>query len=188
MARLKHVYLDLKTAQENYLEDVRYPCVRIKEGAITKFAYELIIEGPCKIIYNPDEPLNPGAIFWIETQAPIKTQKPRKLREWLQKNKDKAKQTPITPKSRDEEMRKAYGQHKSSAKQRNIAFELTFAEWKSIWDAYWSGRKKHNYVMARYGDKKGYSFWNVRIVTSKENSYEADNCYWSIRKGVKLTR
>ncbi len=188
MQKLKQIYLDLRKVKENYEKDIRYPCIVVKSGSVTTYSYELHIDGPCKIVYNPDEPLANGSIFWIETKSIVQPQKPKKLSLWLQKNTNYLKNLPKMAKTRDEEMREAYREHKGAAKQRTIPFELSFIEWKEIWDSYWSDRKQHKYVMARYGDKGGYSFYNVRIITSKENAYEADDCYWAKRKGIKLTR
>lgn len=34
-------------------------------------AREIQINGPCKVVYNPDKPLKCGARVWIETSAEI---------------------------------------------------------------------------------------------------------------------
>lgn len=34
-------------------------------------AHELIIEGPCKIVYSPHKPLDCGARLWIETDSEV---------------------------------------------------------------------------------------------------------------------
>ena len=68
----------------------------------------------------------------------------------------------------------AYDRHKSQAKTRNIAFLLTFEEWTTIWleSGKWEqrGRRKGQYVMARFGDVGPYEIGNVHICTCQENN------------------
>lgn len=72
--------------------------------------------------------------------------------------------------------RAAYGQHKRDASRRGITFLFTFEEWYNLW--LWSGkleqrgRKKGQYVMARYGDKGPYSIANCKIILCEENHSE----------------
>ena len=35
------------------------------------YSNEVYVDGPCKIIYSPDNPLSCGAKVWIETQSNI---------------------------------------------------------------------------------------------------------------------
>ena len=43
---------------------------RVKSKVEARY-HELIIDGPCKIVYAPDRPLPCGARVWIETDAPL---------------------------------------------------------------------------------------------------------------------
>ena len=69
-----------------------------------------------------------------------------------------------------------YHQHKGSAGKRGIPFPLTFGEWWDIWQASgkWEqrGRRKDQYVMARFGDCGAYERNNVRICLAGENTDE----------------
>lgn len=69
-----------------------------------------------------------------------------------------------------------YAFHKSSAKQRGIPFLLTFEDWWDIWQSSgrWEqrGRRRDQYVMARFGDRGAYERSNVRICLSGENTDE----------------
>jgi hypothetical protein len=69
-----------------------------------------------------------------------------------------------------------YAFHKSSAKKRGIPFLLTFEEWWDIWQASgkWEqrGRRRDQYVMARFGDLGAYKRDNVRICLAGENTDE----------------
>ena len=35
-------------------------------------AHEIMVDGPCRIVYRPDNPLPCGAHVWIETSSDIK--------------------------------------------------------------------------------------------------------------------
>jgi hypothetical protein len=67
-----------------------------------------------------------------------------------------------------------YSIQKRKAKRRGIAWELSFEEWWTIWEASgkWSERGwgKDKYVMCRYGDIGAYSIDNVFIDTNSNNT------------------
>lgn len=69
--------------------------------------------------------------------------------------------------------RRAYYSQKSAARQRGIAFELSFEEWWDIWlsSGRWEqrGSRAGQYCMARKLDRGGYSVGNVDIVTVFDN-------------------
>jgi hypothetical protein len=72
-----------------------------------------------------------------------------------------------------------YIRHKYNSKQRGIDFELTYEQWLEIWEssgfAHLRGRKKGQYVMARYGDIGSYSINNVCIVPQEKNHTDSLN-------------
>src|SRR4029079_3303048 len=101
-----------------------------------------------------------------------------RTRAWRAANAEKAKE--VGRKSdakRRGQPRYVYKGHKTSAKQRGVAFLLTFDEWWALWDTSgkWEhrGRETNCYVMARFGDEGPYKIGNVRICTSQENNSEA---------------
>jgi hypothetical protein len=60
------------------------------------------------------------------------------------------------------------------AKQRNIGWEMTFAEWWQLWceSGHWDQRGRAHigvYVMGRYGDAGPYKVGNVQIITHSQN-------------------
>lgn len=61
-----------------------------------------------------------------------------------------------------------------NAKVRDLAFELSFGEWLSIWLASGKllrrGRGRGQYVMARHHDRGDYTTSNVSIILATENS------------------
>lgn len=80
-------------------------------------------------------------------------------------------------------LREAFWNKRSDANFRGIEFLLTFEEWLEIWEAsghlHERGRKRGQYVMARYGDKGPYAVGNVKIITAGENVAE-------VRQGKKF--
>lgn len=72
-----------------------------------------------------------------------------------------------TPKAR-------FQQHKRSAQQRGIEFELSFEQWWELWEPHWErrGQKSQDMCMCRKADQGGYTLGNVRIATNKENHQE----------------
>jgi hypothetical protein len=101
-------------------------------------------------------------------------------RAWYRTNPEKAKE--ISRKNRDRKRENpqlmAYNTHIGNARQRGVAFLLTFDEWWGIWNASgkWEqrGARKDHYVMARLGDVGPYAVGNVRICTHAENNAEAN--------------
>jgi hypothetical protein len=71
---------------------------------------------------------------------------------------------------------RAFKEQRINARNRGIAFDLTFAQWWAIWTASgkWSSRGKayDRYVMTRPGDQGGYTVGNVIIKTLRENFTE----------------
>lgn len=70
-----------------------------------------------------------------------------------------------------------YNEQKGNAERRNIDFNLTFEEWRDIWDSsgHWEerGRGIGKFVMARYGDIGPYAVGNVKIILHTDNVIEA---------------
>jgi len=72
--------------------------------------------------------------------------------------------------------------HKAHAKSRDIEFFFTYEEWLAWWveqlGPEWKslrGRKRGQYVMARFGDKGPYLKDNVKCITHGQNVKDAAN-------------
>lgn len=48
-----------------------HPTITVKSGKKNRYAQEVEIEGPSKVIYSPEDPLSCGARVWIETESKI---------------------------------------------------------------------------------------------------------------------
>lgn len=66
-----------------------------------------------------------------------------------------------------------FKQQRNQARQRGIAWELSFEEWMSIWidSGRWEqrGNRSGGFVMGRYGDVGPYSAANVEIIPHEQN-------------------
>jgi hypothetical protein len=71
--------------------------------------------------------------------------------------------------------RDRYAQHRASARERGIAFDLTFEEWWEIWEPHFAKRGVSSGAMqmCRNGDVGAYAPGNVRIASHAENCDEA---------------
>ena len=58
----------IKANRKNGVED---PVLTVKTYKENRYAHEVEIEGPSKIVYSPDKPLSCGAHVWIETQGEV---------------------------------------------------------------------------------------------------------------------
>ncbi|MGB3510637.1 MAG: hypothetical protein WBA93_15675 [Microcoleaceae cyanobacterium] len=47
------------------------PVVSLKQTNRNDMGYQMILDGPCRIVYKPYEPLPCGAHLWIETYKPV---------------------------------------------------------------------------------------------------------------------
>lgn len=95
-----------------------------------------------------------------------------------------------TRKFTDEEriIRRKYVDHRGSAENRGIDFQLSFEQWWEIWQASgkWGQRgvRKGCYCMSRYGDVGPYSVSNVFIQLHSDNMAE----YSQKPRGPSITR
>ncbi|MGB3514581.1 MAG: hypothetical protein WBA93_36300 [Microcoleaceae cyanobacterium] len=48
------------------------PVVTLKQRNRNDMGYQMVIDGPCRIVYQPYEPLDCGAHLWIETYEPVR--------------------------------------------------------------------------------------------------------------------
>ena len=49
----------------------RKPVLTVKTYKDNQYGNEVVINGPCRVIYSPDKPLSCGARVWIETQDEV---------------------------------------------------------------------------------------------------------------------
>jgi hypothetical protein len=70
---MKHViHVNQHVIRANRKNGTNEPVLTVKNYKETKYAHEVEINGPSKLVYSPEKPLSCGAHVWIETQAEVK--------------------------------------------------------------------------------------------------------------------
>lgn len=48
------------------------PVLTVKTYKENRYAHEVAIDGPSRLVYNPESPLSCGARVWIETESQVR--------------------------------------------------------------------------------------------------------------------
>lgn len=71
-----YIHINQHIIKRNRKTAEREAVITAKTYKSNTYGHEVEIDGPCRVVYRPDNPLPCGAQVWIETDAPIKvTQK-----------------------------------------------------------------------------------------------------------------
>ena len=65
------VHVNQHFIRANKKDGANRAVLTVKSGKTNRYAHEVEISGPCKIVYRPEKPLSCGARVWIETQADV---------------------------------------------------------------------------------------------------------------------
>lgn len=69
---MKHiVHVNQHVIKANGKTGARDPVLTVKNYKENRYAHEVTINGPCRIVYSPDKPLSCGAKVWIETESEV---------------------------------------------------------------------------------------------------------------------
>mgnify|MGYP003139025580 FL=1 len=71
----KIIHINQHVIKKNHKTGEREPVITVKTYKDNRYAKEVYVDGPCKIIYSPDKPLSCGAKVWIETLANVEVTK-----------------------------------------------------------------------------------------------------------------
>jgi len=79
----KIIHVNMHKIRSNHKTGNREPVLTVKHHKQKKtegfnktphqnsYCYEVLISGPCKVVYSPDKPQPCGARVWIETEGEI---------------------------------------------------------------------------------------------------------------------
>lgn len=67
----KIIHINQHKIKSNRKSGDREPVITVKTYKDNQYASEVIVSGPCKIVYSPDKPLPCGATVWIETESDV---------------------------------------------------------------------------------------------------------------------
>ena len=69
---LVHVYQQRISKNLKVAPEDRLPPIIVRSGRNREYGTEVEIDGPSRIIYRPDAPLDCGARLWIETDGEVR--------------------------------------------------------------------------------------------------------------------
>lgn len=67
------IHVNQHVIKKNRKEGTNDPVLTVKTYKSTKYAHEVQIDGPSKLVYSPNKPLSCGAHVWIETLSNVNT-------------------------------------------------------------------------------------------------------------------
>jgi hypothetical protein len=67
----KRIHVNQHKIRANQKSGAREAVLTVKTYKTNDYCHEVVINGPCKVIYSPDKPLSCGARVWIETDAEV---------------------------------------------------------------------------------------------------------------------
>lgn len=65
------IHVNQHVIKANRKNGVNDPVLTVKTYKENRYAHEVEIEGPSKIVYSPNNPLSCGAHVWMETQGEV---------------------------------------------------------------------------------------------------------------------
>ena len=68
---LKRIHVNQHKIRHNTKTGDRQPVLTVKTYKSNTYGHEVVIDGPCRVVYRPDKPLPCGARVWIETEAGV---------------------------------------------------------------------------------------------------------------------
>lgn len=65
------IHVNQHVIKANRKDGVNNPVLTVKTYKDNKYAHEVELTGPSKVVYSPDKPLSCGAHVWIETNSEV---------------------------------------------------------------------------------------------------------------------
>jgi hypothetical protein len=65
------IHVNQHVIKSNRKNGERQPPLTVKTYKDNVYASEVVITGPCRVVYRPDAPLSCGAHVWIETESEV---------------------------------------------------------------------------------------------------------------------
>ena len=65
------VHVNQHAIRRNAKEGTDEPVLTVKTYRSNRYARQVEIQGPSRLVYSPEKPLSCGARVWIETQAEV---------------------------------------------------------------------------------------------------------------------
>ena len=68
---ITRIHVNQHVIRRNAKEGTSDPVLTVKTSKENRYAHEVTINGPSRVVYSPDKPLSCGAKVWIETQEEV---------------------------------------------------------------------------------------------------------------------
>ncbi len=65
------IHVNQRIIKQNHKTGDNEPVLTVKTYKTNKYAHEVSILGPSKVVYSPSKPLSCGARVWIETESEV---------------------------------------------------------------------------------------------------------------------
>lgn len=65
------IHVNQHVIRANLKHGENNPVLTVKSGKTNRYAHEVVIDGPSKVVHSPDKPLSCGARVWIETESEV---------------------------------------------------------------------------------------------------------------------
>jgi hypothetical protein len=65
------IHVNQHVIKANRKNGVTDPVLTVKNYKSTRYAMDVVIHGPSRVVYSPDKPLSCGAHVWIETNDDV---------------------------------------------------------------------------------------------------------------------
>lgn len=65
------IHVNQHVVKANAKNGDKNPVLTVKTYKSNRYAHEVQIKGPSKVVYSPDKPLSCGARVWIETESEV---------------------------------------------------------------------------------------------------------------------
>jgi len=65
------IHVNQHVIKSNRKDNKTDPVLTVKTYKDNRYAMDVIIHGPSRVVYSPDKPLSCGAHVWIETEADV---------------------------------------------------------------------------------------------------------------------
>lgn len=68
---ITRIHVNQHVIKSNRKTGANDPTLTVKDYKQNRRAHEVIIHGPSRVVYRPENPLSCGAHVWIETESPV---------------------------------------------------------------------------------------------------------------------
>lgn len=65
------IHVNQHNIKHNRKNEDQKPVITCKTYKSNNYTNEVLIKGPCRVVYSPDKPLPCGATVWIETESEV---------------------------------------------------------------------------------------------------------------------